>query len=71
MDPRNKDIDLDSFMYGRVNSLSEEEMKKQEADYIYHYRYNGGGASQVWLGSGRYSYRCYVNLLPFFHVFSC
>lgn len=54
MDPRNKDIDLDSLMYGRVNPLSEEEMKKQEGDYIYHYRYNGGGASQVWLGSGRF-----------------
>lgn len=70
MDPRNKDIDLDSLMYGRVNPLSEEEMKKQEGDYIYHYRYNGGGASQVWLGSGRYSCRCCVNLFSFSQVLS-
>lgn len=54
MDPRNKDIDLDSLMTASLNKLTEEEMKKQEGDYIYRYRYNGGGASQVWLGSGRY-----------------
>lgn len=56
MDPRNKDIDLDSLMTASLNKLTEEEMKKQEGDYIYRYRYNGGGASQVWLGSGRYIY---------------
>nr|GLL48469.1 uncharacterized protein LOC109170570 [Ipomoea trifida] len=54
LDPRNKDIDLDSLMYGKIAQLTEEEMKKQEGDYIYRYHYNGGGASQVWLGSGRY-----------------
>ncbi|XP_010277616.1 PREDICTED: uncharacterized protein LOC104612011 isoform X2 [Nelumbo nucifera] len=54
MDPRNKEIDLDSLMYGKIPELSEEEMRKQEGDYIYRYRYNGGGASQVWLGSGRF-----------------
>ncbi|XP_038720256.1 uncharacterized protein LOC120012804 isoform X1 [Tripterygium wilfordii] len=54
MDPRNKDINLDSFMYGKVTQLTEEDLKKQEGDYIYRYRYNGGGASQVWLGSGRF-----------------
>ncbi|KAJ8528873.1 hypothetical protein K7X08_030613 [Anisodus acutangulus] len=54
LDPRNKDIDLDSLMYGRITQLNEEDMKKQEGDYIYRYRYNGGGASQVWLGSGRF-----------------
>ncbi|XP_077218176.1 uncharacterized protein LOC143852601 [Tasmannia lanceolata] len=54
MDPRNKDIDLESLMYGRINGLTPEEMKKQEGDYIYRYRYHGGGASQVWLGSGRF-----------------
>lgn len=54
LDPRNKDIDLDSLMYGRITQLNGEEMKKQEGDYIYRYRYNGGGASQVWLGSGRF-----------------
>ncbi|CAA0829411.1 Unknown protein [Striga hermonthica] len=54
IDPRNKEIDLDSLMYGQITSLSEEDMKHQEGDYIYRYRYNGGGASQVWLGSGRF-----------------
>ncbi|KAK3002601.1 hypothetical protein RJ639_022373 [Escallonia herrerae] len=54
MDPRNKEIDLDSLMYGSLSQLTDEELKKQEGDYIYHYRYNGGGASQVWLGSGRF-----------------
>ncbi|KAG5632497.1 hypothetical protein H5410_004214 [Solanum commersonii] len=54
LDPRNTDIDLDSLMYGRITQLNEEEMKKQEGNYIYRYRYNGGGASQVWLGSGRF-----------------
>ncbi|KAL5700820.1 hypothetical protein ACHQM5_026227 [Ranunculus cassubicifolius] len=54
MDPRNNGTDLDSLMYGKLADLTEEEMKKQEGDYIYRYRYNGGGASQVWLGSGRF-----------------
>lgn len=55
IDPRNKELDLDSLMYGKITHLNDEDMKKQEGDYIYRYRYNGGGASQVWLGSGRYS----------------
>ncbi|KAF5784545.1 hypothetical protein HanXRQr2_Chr11g0520691 [Helianthus annuus] len=55
MDPRNKDIDLDSLMYGKPASrLTEEDIKKQEGGYIYRYRYNGGGASQIWLASGRF-----------------
>lgn len=54
MDPRNKEIDLDNLMYGKITDLTEEEMKRQESEYIYRYRYNGGGASQVWLGHGRY-----------------
>lgn len=54
MDPRNKEIDLDSLMYGKITQLTEEEMKRQEGEYIYRYRYNGGGASQVWLGLGRF-----------------
>lgn len=54
MDPRNKETDLDSLMYGRIGGLTEEQLKRQEGDYIYRYRYNGGGASQVWLSSGRY-----------------
>lgn len=54
MDPRNKEIDLEHVMYDKISQLTEEDMKKQEGDYIYRYRYNGGGASQVWLGSGRF-----------------
>ncbi|XP_022938328.1 uncharacterized protein LOC111444453 isoform X3 [Cucurbita moschata] len=55
MDPRHKEIDLDSLMHGKLDQLNEEDMKKQEGDYIYRYRYDGGGATQVWLGSGRYA----------------
>ncbi|KAM0065872.1 hypothetical protein Hdeb2414_s0003g00119471 [Helianthus debilis subsp. tardiflorus] len=54
MDHRNKDIDLDSLMYGKRSRLTEEDIKKQEGGYIYRYRYNGGGASQIWLASGRF-----------------
>ncbi|XP_068660412.1 uncharacterized protein [Aristolochia californica] len=54
MDPRNKDIDLESIMYSKIEGLTLEELKKQEGDYIYRYRYQGGGASQVWLGFGRF-----------------
>ncbi|KAK9068345.1 hypothetical protein SSX86_012456 [Deinandra increscens subsp. villosa] len=54
MDPRNKDFDLDSLMYEKPDRLTEEDIKKQEGGYIYRYRYNGGGASQIWLGSGRF-----------------
>ncbi|ONK67584.1 uncharacterized protein A4U43_C05F1550 [Asparagus officinalis] len=54
MDPRNKEIDLEGLMYSKVDSLTEEQLKNQEGGYIYRYRYNGGGASQVWLGSGRF-----------------
>jgi hypothetical protein len=54
MDPRNKEVDLDNLMYGTIGRLTEQELKKQEADYIYRYRYNGGGSTQVWLSSGRW-----------------
>ncbi|XP_010524587.1 PREDICTED: uncharacterized protein LOC104802608 [Tarenaya hassleriana] len=54
MDPRNKEIDLESLMFAKLPELTEADMEKQEGDYIYRYRYNGGGASQVWVGSGRY-----------------
>ncbi|XP_015883199.2 uncharacterized protein LOC107419002 [Ziziphus jujuba] len=54
MDPRNKETDLDNLMYGTISQLTDEDMKKQEGDYIYRYRYNGGGATQVWLSSGRF-----------------
>ncbi|OIW00150.1 hypothetical protein TanjilG_29140 [Lupinus angustifolius] len=54
IDPRNKEIDLENLMYGQIPVLTEDDMKRQEGDYIYRYRYDGGGASQVWLGSGRF-----------------
>ncbi|KAM0948453.1 hypothetical protein DsansV1_C06g0059551 [Dioscorea sansibarensis] len=54
MDPRNKEIDLGNLMYGKIDGLTGEQLKTQEGGYIYRYRYNGGGASQVWLGSGRF-----------------
>lgn len=52
MDPRNN-TDLESLMYGKIPQLTEEDMKGQEGGYMYRYRYNGGGATQVWLGAGR------------------
>ncbi|CAK8563795.1 unnamed protein product [Lathyrus sativus] len=54
LDPRNKEIDLDGLMYGKISELTEEDMKKQEGDYVYRYRYDGGGATQAWLSSGRF-----------------
>ncbi|PON64936.1 Transmembrane protein [Parasponia andersonii] len=53
MDPRNN-TDFESLMYEKISELTEEDMKGQEAGYMYRYRYNGGGATQVWLGSGRF-----------------
>ncbi|KAG4929418.1 hypothetical protein AAZX31_17G033800 [Glycine max] len=54
VDPRNKEVNLDSSLYEKIPDLTEEDMKRQEGDYIYRYRYNGGGATQVWLSSGRF-----------------
>ncbi|KAI3522659.1 hypothetical protein L1887_00612 [Cichorium endivia] len=54
IDPRNTDIDHNNLKYENPNHLTEEEIKNQEGGYIYRYHYNGGGASQVWLGSGRF-----------------
>ncbi|GAV71705.1 hypothetical protein CFOL_v3_15195 [Cephalotus follicularis] len=54
MDPRGNETYLDSSMYSKIPPLTDEDIKKQEGDYVYRYRYNGGGASQVWLGSGRF-----------------
>lgn len=54
IDPRNTDIDHNNLKYEKPNQLTEEEIKNQEGGYIYRYHYNGGGASQVWLGSGRF-----------------
>ncbi|PON93169.1 Transmembrane protein [Trema orientale] len=53
MDPRNN-TDFESLMYEKISQLTEEDMKGQEGGYMYRYRYNGGGATQVWLGSGRF-----------------
>ncbi|GAB2281704.1 hypothetical protein Dimus_016274, partial [Dionaea muscipula] len=53
MDPNNEEIDLDGLMHTKLKELTNDVMKKQEGDYVYRYHYNGGGASQVWLGSGR------------------
>ncbi|KAJ9154617.1 hypothetical protein P3X46_027936 [Hevea brasiliensis] len=54
MDPRNKEINLDSLMYGKITTLTNEDISKQEGNYVYRYRYNGGGATQVWLSSDRF-----------------
>ncbi|KAK8938511.1 hypothetical protein KSP39_PZI011277 [Platanthera zijinensis] len=55
MDPRNNETDLEKLMYSRIDILTDEQLKNQEGEYIYRYRYNGGGASQVWLSSGRFA----------------
>eukprot|EP01018_Ginkgo_biloba_P009440 Gb_29085 [translate_table: standard] len=54
MDPRNKEVDLETLTYARIEGLTPEQLKQQEGNYIYRYRYSGGGASQVWLSSGRF-----------------
>lgn len=41
-------------MSEKITQLNDKETKKQEEDYIYRYHYNGGGASQVCLGSKKY-----------------
>ena len=50
MDPRNET----SINREKIEELNIEELKKQEGGYLYRYRYNGGGATQVWLASGRF-----------------
>ncbi|KAF2310295.1 hypothetical protein GH714_007618 [Hevea brasiliensis] len=44
---------FDRLMYRKINPLTNEEIGKQEGNY-YRYRYNGGGATQVWLSSDRF-----------------
>lgn len=51
MDPKNGTTETSSF--GSITELTPEEFQKQEAGYVYRYRYNGGAASQVWLSHGR------------------
>ena len=53
MDPRNN-TDYESLWYEKILQLTEEDLKGQEGGYMYRYRYNGGGATQVWLSSSRY-----------------
>ncbi|KAK4258260.1 hypothetical protein QN277_007730 [Acacia crassicarpa] len=52
MDPRNREIALDSLMYGKIPELTEDDITKQ--DYIYRYCCNGGGTSQIWMGAGSF-----------------
>ncbi|KAL8171058.1 hypothetical protein V2J09_022862 [Rumex salicifolius] len=47
IDPQNKEIDIDSLMFGQIHQLSRDEMNMQEGSYMYRYRYNGGGPSQL------------------------
>ena len=49
MDPKNVATEPISIF----SELTVEQFNKQEAYYVYRYRYNGGGASQVWLSHGR------------------
>ena len=53
MDPRNN-TDYESLWYEKIPQLTEEDLKGQEGGYMYRYRYNGSGATQVWLSSSRY-----------------
>lgn len=54
MDPRlNATMDMKEYFNVRIEDLTLEDLKKQEAEYVYRYRYNGGAASQVWLSHGR------------------
>ncbi|KAG0575716.1 hypothetical protein M758_5G026800 [Ceratodon purpureus] len=53
MDPKNGTSETSSF--GSITELTPDEFQKQEAGYVYRYRYNGGAASQVWLSHGRYA----------------
>eukprot|EP00250_Pteridium_aquilinum_P008214 c17771_g1_i3 orf=536-2992(-) len=55
MDPRrNETVDPNAHRT-TITELNAEELKNQEGGYIYRYRYSGGSATQVWLGSGRYA----------------
>ncbi|BBN07035.1 hypothetical protein MPTK1_4g00410 [Marchantia polymorpha subsp. ruderalis] len=57
MDPRidHNQSTLHMQLSDRIQELTPEELAQQEGGYTYRYRYNGGAASQVWLGSGRYA----------------
>ncbi|KAJ7566052.1 hypothetical protein O6H91_02G086100 [Diphasiastrum complanatum] len=56
MDPRNSsEVDLEKMATSKIETLTLGQLKQQEGDYIYRYRYNGGASSQLWLSSGRYT----------------
>ncbi|GLJ27248.1 hypothetical protein SUGI_0534600 [Cryptomeria japonica] len=42
------------LIFDKIEGLTTEQMMQQEGSYIHRYRYNGGGASQMWLSSSRY-----------------
>lgn len=46
---------LEEAVMGRISELSAVELREQERDYLYRYRYNGGSSTQVWLAAGRYA----------------
>ncbi len=54
MDPRSNETGDIADAYGaKIEALDLEDLQKQEAGYVYRYRYNGGASSQVWLSHGR------------------
>jgi hypothetical protein len=54
MDPRlNETGDIADAYGAKIEPLDLEDLQKQEAGYVYRYRYNGGASSQVWLSHGR------------------
>jgi hypothetical protein len=56
MDPRlNETGDIADAYGAKIEALDLEDLQKQEAGYVYRYRYNGGASSQVWLSHGRYA----------------
>jgi hypothetical protein len=56
MDPRlNETGDIADAYGAKIEPLDLEDLQKQEAGYVYRYRYNGGASSQVWLSHGRYA----------------
>lgn len=55
MDPKN--VSTEPIEFASMFELTPEKFQKQEADYVYRYRYNGGAASQVWLSHGRFCFR--------------
>ncbi|KAL2629904.1 hypothetical protein R1flu_014590 [Riccia fluitans] len=57
MDPRIEDnaTTFHEALSDQIQDLTQEELAQQDGGYTYHYTYNGGAATQVWLGAGRYA----------------